>query len=52
MIKSIIKFTFLMPLNISLIAQGRIPGISYVPNIVYVFPDVVCPYIKTVPLYP
>jgi len=39
-----------MPLKTSLTAHGKIPGISYVPSIVYVLPDVVCPYINTVPL--
>lgn len=37
-------------LKISLIAQGSTPGTSVVPSIVYVLPEVVCPYIKIVPL--
>lgn len=49
-LKTIVILTFLMPLNMSLTAQGSIPGISCVPSIVYVLPLVVCPYMKTVPL--
>ena len=36
----------------SLNTQGNIPGLFGEPNIVYVFPLVVCPYIKIEPLYP
>ena len=43
------ELTFSMKLYISLIQRGMMPGASAFPIIVWVFPDVVCPYAITVP---
>jgi hypothetical protein len=44
--------TLWISLNMVLREWGKIPGSLAVPSIVYVFPEVVWPYMNMVPLYP